>query len=885
MLLKTLPIAACAAIILSGCGGAVSTVSSGGGDTGGTREAVGTARIRVDLGSGNVTVTPLDNAGSRAMFTGNAVGVSSSRVLDDVGELTRRAIEVTLTNNTAEPIGANGSFRVVLSDFANLGAPELDYSADTEVSTPATPSRPYGVDTDSDGNVYFSGKTSGQVHKMVGGATAQLASGFNGPAGVAVMPGTDNLVVAENGGNVISLTSLTSGGRTVLAGTGAAGSADGPANAATFDKPDGVTVDSLGNIYVADAGTSRIRMISDPLGTPVVSTLVSSGFTTIADIDAVLIQGTEYLLVATKHAVFGVALPGGQVFSLAGSQTSSGNVTGAGDNARFKLVRGVDAANGAIFVMDSQNYQVKQITLDPGGNPMNSASWHVAVIAGTGVNAHADGVGNVAQFQYSQHLAASPSGRLFVASYSGDAVRQIESTSSVLPFLGSSGSGSLEPVKVTNADGNYNDGTESRPYFDYALSGGIDSSTAFKLDKWAFAIPENVAAFEFVMAVEGETETPALLDAVLTTASPYNGSDNVYTRLLAGDPTRSGFLDGPGSSALLDGPQFLDHAADGTLFFTETFSASVRMMTLDGVVRTIAGDPSRYAPPTNTSGDLVSFYNPSGIQVNDAGTVIYVCDQSADVVCRISLSSTWADRTNPANWNVRIIAGTGVGGYANGDGTVAQFYSPVGLAMTQEDETIFLTDFGLNKVRKLWLAGSDPNNPAHWQVGLVAGTDAATSDSGYADGYRTAARFNRLIGITIGPDQNLYVADRGNDRIRRITPAGDVTTLAGDGTSGHVDSTSGASASFSYLWGLAADPSGYLYAADYGTGSIRRVSLATGETRTVADGGTSPYKDGLGSSFFGNNPYGIDVSDSGDVVVGTYTAIIRMSRIIDNSAR
>ncbi len=878
--------AAGAAVFLAGCGGAVSTVDSGGGgDTGGTREAVGTAKIRVDLGSGAVTVTPLDNADSRAMFTGNAVGVSSSRVLNDVGELTRRSIKVTLTNNTAEPIGANGSFRVVLSDFANLGALGTDHSADTEVTTPATPARPYGVDTDSDGNVYFSGKTSGQVHKMVGGATAQLATGFSGPAGVAVIPGTDFLAVAENGGNVISLTSMTSGGRTVIAGTGAAGSADGPAAAATFDKPDGITVDSNGNLYVSDAGTSRIRKISDPTGTPVVTTLVSSGLTTVADIDAVQIQGTEYLVAATKHAVTGVALPGGQVFTIAGVAGTSGNVNGAGDTARFKLVRGVDAANGAIFVMDAQNYQVKQITLNPGGNVMDSASWHVALLAGDGTIGHADGAGFAALFQYSQHLAASPSGRLFVSTYSGDTIRRIESTSSVLPFLGSSGSGSVEPVNVANSTGFFNDGTDARPYFTYSPQAGIGPGAAHTLDQWDFVIPEDVAAFEFVMAVESSTVSQAFLDAVLTTGSPYAGSENVYTRLIAGSPAISGHADGPAHSANFNYSYDLDSADDGTLFIAEFGNSCVRMMTPDGMVYTIAGHPSRSGVPTNTSGDLASFLSPFGIATNGDGTVLFVTDYSSHVVTRVSLRYSYLDRREASNWDVRVIAGTGTGGYVNGDGTVAQFFNPAGIAIGADDLTLYVCDSAYDKVRRLTRSGSDPDLAAGWKTELFAGSSATSSTEGLVDGFGTSARFNSPFGITVASDGMIYVADAVNRAVRAITPFRDVTTLAGDGTVGHVDAATGSSARFGTIYSLDAADSGHIYVPDYSNGALRRVSTSTGETRTVADGAGAPYKDGLGSQFYGYALFGACIWPSGDVIVSSTSGVYRFSRIIDDAAR
>jgi sugar lactone lactonase YvrE len=860
---------ACAAVVLAGCGGSVSPVSTGGGDTGGTREAVGTAKFRVDLGSGSVVVTQLDNAGGRALFTGNAVGVTSSRVLNDLGELTVRGIEVTLTNNTERVIGANGFFRVVLSDFANLGGLSTDYSGDTFVSTPASPSRPYGVDTDSDGSVYFSGKTSGQIHKMVGGEAAQLASGFNGPAGVAVIPGTDFLAVAENGGNLISVTSLTSGGRTVIAGTGATGSADGPGASATFSSPDGVTVDSLGNIYVADAGTSRIRMISNPLGTPVVSTLVSSGLTTIADIDAVLIQGTEYLVVASKHAVYGVALPGGQVFSIAGSQTSSGNVNGAGVTARFKLVRGVDAVNGAIFVMDSQNYSVKQITLDSGGNPLDSASWHVALLAGDGVNAHSDGAGNVARFQYSQHLAASPSGRLYVASYSGDFIRLVESTSSVLPFLGSTGSGSVEPVKVSNATSYYSDQADFRPYFAYSPQGGIAPNSSYKLTQWDFLIPEDVAAFEFVMAVESDTTSAAALDAVFTTGSDRSGSEDVFTRMIAGSPDSVGHADGPGQSASFNYPYGLAAAADGTVFATDINNNCVRMITPAREVHTIAGFPNRWGTPTNTSGDLVAFSGVLGVATNDEGTVLYVTDYFAHLVIRISLRDSYLDRTDASNWDVRVIAGTGTSGYTNGYGSTAEFFQPAGIAVGADDTTVYVCDSGYHKVRKLSMSGGDPNIANNWQVTLLAGADFIGSADGYVDGGPFTARFMQPWAITIGPTGMIYVADLGNFAVRAITPQGNVTTLAGNGSTGYVDSATGADARFGSINAIDADDAGYLYLLDQSYSAIRRISTATGESRTVAGGGSGAYIDGLGSEFSNTSILAVCVEPSGSAVVST----------------
>jgi sugar lactone lactonase YvrE len=886
VLSRSLLWAACAAVVVAGCGGSVSPVSSGGGDTGSAPDAVGTAQFRVDLGSGKVIVTPMvSDPEGRAIFTGSAVSVSSSDVLNDSGELTRRAIKVTLTNNTAEPIGADGTLRVVLDDFANWDGLWSDYSTVTTVSTPASVTRPYGVETDSPGDVYFSGKTTGQIYKMISGSAAVLASGFNGPTGLAVLPGTDLIAVAEGTGNVISLTSRTSGGRTVIAGTGAAGSGDGPGASATFSNPDGVTVDSLGNIYVSDAGTSRIRVISDPLGSPIVSTLVASGLTTIADIDAMQIKGSEYLIAATKHAVTGVSLPGGQVFTIAGTMGTSGNVNGIGDSARFKLVRGVDSVNGGIFVMDSQNYQVKQITLKPSGNPMNSADWHVALLAGDGTNAFADGPGYLAQFQYSQHLSASPSGRLYAASYSGDAIRQIVSQESYLPFLGSGGDFGTDMVKVSNASGHYSDGRVTKPYFDYHVAGGIAPGASFELTQWGFVIPENIAAFTFLMAVEASTELPAALDAVMTTAAPYAGSDSVFIRLIAGSAHETGYVDGTGPSSRFASPIGVDVADDGTLFVADWGSNMIRMMSPDGHVSTIAGHPSRYGDPTNTTGDLVYLRNPFGIAVNGAGTILYVTDYIANVVLRLSLISPGADRAEASNWDVRIIAGTGVGGHVNGPGDTAQFNAPAGIVIADDDRTLYLCDFNYNKIRVMTRSGSDPSLASDWHVDLLAGALGVSSTAGFVDGYITGARFDGPRDLAVGPDGTIYVTDANNSAIRAISPSGQVSTLAGDGVSGHVDAEFGGNARFEFPDGIDIDSSGFLYVTDFYGVAVRRVSTPFGGTRTVANGGSGPYWHSTGATFTCPGIYGLCVEPTGSVVVTTVGGLIRMSRIIDDAAR
>jgi sugar lactone lactonase YvrE len=878
------------ALAMAGCGGGVTDPPAPGGG-GNTSKTVGTAKLRVDLGSGVVTVTPLNNnPEDRAIFTGNAVGVSSSRVLDDAGEVTVRGIDITLTNNTERAIGAKGSFRVVLSDFANLSGLSTDYSTDTIVLTPAAETRPYGIAVDSEGSVYFSSKPTGNLYKMVGGSTARLAGGFNAPTGVVDLPGTDFLAVADNVKHVVSLVSKNSGGKTTIAGSGTAGSADGIGTSASFSSPDGLAVDSIGNIYVSDAGTGRIRMISDPFGTPVVSTLISSGMATISDIDVLSIQGTEYLVIAVRHAVYGVALPGGSVFTIAGHQTVSGNANGAGDIARFDLVRGVAARNGAIFVMDALNYQVKQITLDPGGNVLNSADWHVALLAGDSTNAHTDGVGNVAQFQYSQHLAASPSGRLYAASYSGDSIRMVKATDSVLPFLGQgsgSGGGNPIPVRMANPDGYYYDTVDARPFKSYDTSlGGLSSGESMTLETWTFYIPDNVAAFEFVMAVESETALPAVLPANLSPGGTPAGSSDVFVRAIAGAGS-NGAGDGPSHLARFNNPRDVEVDETGTIYVADFVNKAIRMITPDGQVSTILGDVTRSDYPSSTTGDLVSFKGPSGLAVNRDGSVIYIADTISNMVCRATLRYSYLDNSDPASWDVTVIAGTGVSGYVNGDGTTALFNSPLDVAIAGVDETLYVSDSGLDKIRLMRTDGRNPSLASSWQVSLYAGSTAVSSTNGFVDGWQSAARFDSPAGLDVGPDGTLYVADFLNSAVRMISPSGWVTTLSGSPADGFADSTSGTTAKFLRIQDVAVDAAGYVFASDYFNDAVRRIAPVTGETRTVVGNDAASTIDGAGNETKVLNPHGVALLPGGSLVVTSVldNTIHRAERIINDASR
>ena len=190
---------------------------------------------------------------------------------------------------------------------------------------------------------------------------------------------------------------------------------------------------------------------------------------------------------------------------------------------------------------------------------------------------------------------------------------------------------------------------------------------------------------------------------------------------------------------------------------------------------------------------------------------------------------------------VATLAGAaGSPGFADGTGTTAQFRTPTSLA-TGPDDTIYVADAGNHRIR---VVREQPNATAP----LVT-TLAGDGTAGFVDGPANSARFNNPQGVAIMADGAVVVADTDNHRIRRIAPDGTVTTLAGDGTPGLRDGV-GVQARFNAPRGIAVGSFGNIYVADTGN-SVVRLLTSAGEVRTVAGDGTVGSNDAPNARFDG----------------------------------
>ncbi len=200
---------------------------------------------------------------------------------------------------------------------------------------------------------------------------------------------------------------------------------------------------------------------------------------------------------------------------------------------------------------------------------------------------------------------------------------------------------------------------------------------------------------------------------------------------------------------------------------------------------------------------------------------------------------------------VTTLAGVGAPGLAEGRGHEAAFADPFGVAVDAAGDT-YVADAGDNNV--IWRIKADGT------ARVIAG-----GREGFADGEGRAAAFNTPSALAIDSAGNLIVADTSNHAIRRVTPAGSVTTVAGSGEPGHADGR-GRDARFNGPIGVAVARDGRIVVADSYNDCIRLIGT-DGQVTTIAGGGTPGYRDGAGAQALFDTPSGVAVDEDGAIYV------------------
>jgi serine/threonine protein kinase, bacterial len=292
---------------------------------------------------------------------------------------------------------------------------------------------------------------------------------------------------------------------------------------------------------------------------------------------------------------------------------------------------------------------------------------------------------------------------------------------------------------------------------------------------------------------------------------------------LAGSGTAGG-VDGPGTTAAFNHPSGVAVDSSGNVFVAGYWGNNIRKVTPSGVVSTFA----------------TGFNEPFGIAI-DSSNNLYVADRNNLRIAKVTPSGV-----------VSTLAGTGSSGSTDGPAGLASFSEP--LAVAVDSAGIVYVAEGTSVIRKI-------------SGGIVSTLAGQFGASGYLDATGTAARFVRPHGIAVDPSGvNVYVADNLGNRIRKISASGVVSTLAGSGAAGFLDSTNPLTAQFNTPTGIAVDATGNLYIGDISNHRIRKIA-ANGNVTTIAGDGTPGWLDANGISAKFNSPVGVALGSSGELFV------------------
>jgi len=335
------------------------------------------------------------------------------------------------------------------------------------------------------------------------------------------------------------------------------------------------------------------------------------------------------------------------------------------------------------------------------------------------------------------------------------------------------------------------------------------------------------------------TPTPTSTPTTPTATSTPNG----FTVSTLAGSGNIGSANGTGTGASFYYPYGVAVDGSGNVYVADTYNELIREISPGGTVTTLSGSGFVGTNPGN-------YDMPYGVAVDGSGNV-YVADTYNQAIRKISggTASTFAGQ--PA-----------IPGSTNATGTSARFDYPEGVAVDGSGN-VYVADTGNQLIREITPGGV---------VSTLAGSAGVT---GAANGTGTAALFNSPTGVAVDGLGNVYVADSGNDLIRKITSGGVVSILAGSaGVTGSTNGT-GASALFRVPIGVAVDGSGNVYVADEYNESIREITPG-GVVSTVAGTGAMSYVNGNGTVATFDLPYGVAVDGSGNLYVAdTFNMVTR----------
>jgi uncharacterized protein (TIGR03437 family) len=721
-------------------------------------------------------------------------------------------------------------FALLLAGATLACAQQYSISTVAGGAPPATPAAaastsigmPRRVTSDSAGNIFFTAGNA--VYKMTSGGTLTLVAGnsragfsgdggpavnaqLNFPQGLAFDP-AGNLYIADSKNNRVrivtkdGLINTFAGNGTISPGGGPSSYNDnGPATNGLLHLPSGVAADKNGNIYIADTADNIIRQVT-----------------------------TDGII----HTYAGDSYPG--------FHGDSGNPI----NAEFYGPQDVAVdGSGNIYVADTQNVRIRQINPSKGVITTYAGGGTTSTVnTQKGVEANGDkGVASSAIVQAPFALAIDSSGNLYFAQNTDSTIRKVD-TKGVITTIAGTGTPGF------GGDGSSATGAQMNFPTGIAVDGSgnlyVADSLNLRVRKIAGGNMSTVAG-NGVLNYGGDNGSALKAQMNTPQGAAVDNAGNIYVADTLNHEVRK--VDTKGNitavigngtagsgSNQLSGPQGVAVDASGNVYVADTQNARILKVTPGGSASTYAGNGSPGYGGDNGAATSAQIYTPTGVAVDAKGN-LYIADYQNHRVRKVAPDGT-----------ISTVAGTGNQGYAgdNGPATSALLNYPAGVAV-DPGGNLYIADWGNYVIRKVSSGGTIVTIAGNHRPGF-------SGDGGPA----LQAQIDSPTDVAVDASSNVYFTD-ATARVRKIFASGFIGTIAGNGTAGYSgDGGTATAAQVNTPAGLAADSNGNLYVADSGNNAVRKLqplagglsavaSSASGQTGLIAPGElVTLYGSGMG---------------------------------------
>jgi hypothetical protein len=754
----------------------------------------------------------------------SSIGTAGSVVLDGAGNT---YISDSYSSQIFK-VSAAGTLTVV------AGNGTTGYSGDGGPATSAALALPEGIFVDGSGNIYIADTYNSVIREVASNGTIQTVAGggtgctaqtdllgdgclatsalLNDPYGVFVDSQGD-IFIADTGDNVIREVVANTGNIQLVAGSGSGctGQTDSlgdgcTATSAQLNQPEGVYLDSTGNIFISDTLNSLIRAVNPSTQSVTIAgiTIPAGDIQTVAGVyynsdsgsacqftdtnglatgaylclpDGIFVDSSENIYIAdtANYAIREVA-PSGTITAVAGTLGSFGYTPAAGlaTSALMNYPASVAVdSTGDIFIADSDNYVVREVTA---GNIQTIVGNNTLAYSGNG------GPATGAELNFPGGVFVDGSGNVFIADTSNSVVREVVAGTGDIQTVAGDGISCMAPAPGGCGDGG--PATSAQLNFPYGIfldsSGNIYIADAGLIPSSSVIRVVNTGAAPLTIA--GTTIAPGTIETVAGTlgTAGYSGD--------GGAPT----------SAELSNPQGVVNDASGNIFIADTDNSAIRVVNTGaqplvigavtvqpGTINTVAGTPPTACAdpgaPSPACGDIgpatAAFLNfPTGVSV-DASDDIFIADSQNSAIRVVNASSTQpitiAGTAIPPGDIVTVAGTLGNDGYSgdNGAPAAALLNTPYGVTVDSLGN-IFIADTDNWAIREVVAVN------ATIQTIAGTGTPGFSGDSGPA----TSAALNGPQTVVLGASGNLFVADSQNSRMRQLTSTVSMTVVPATAT-------------------------------------------------------------------------------------------------------